>query len=491
MKPFALTVVLFFFVVLLFSCNKETANSTVVPPVVTPPTTTTTTSTTRPVFYVSGVTGSNSRTANEARNAATPWKTIQKGVSSIPGGATLIIAGGTYTEKVIVPASANGSTTTPTVIRNKAGETPILDGNNVGAQWEALFQLKNNQYVTVKGLKAQNSYWYGFASDGCQNVSVDSCATVNTRASGIYIRASSGLTITNNNIRKACQEPNRDASGNGSQECITIASSQDFVVRNNEVWDGPTFDTPGGEGIDAKGGCVNGEISGNYVHDLYELGIYVDAGSLEEYNIRVYGNRLINTGGLSVAGELGGYARDIYFYNNVVVNSRSSGVTFQSVGNGKFTNVYVVNNTFYNSGQSGFSGDVGNYSKNAGNSNLVIRNNIFFNKSANYRFSIWHDLAGPHVIGNNLYFDFKPSSNGINSFNAANLTAADVLADPQFTNVAGNDFTLKSTSPAINKGMVETLPGATTGTLGTPLFTTDFNGKARGGSWDIGAFESQ
>ena len=262
------------------------------------------------------------------------------------------------------------------------------------------------------------------------------------------------------------------------------------MVRNNEVWDSTVPGGVGGEGIDAKGGCFNGEIVGNYVHDIVPLGIYVDAGSREEYNIRVHGNRLVNTGGLSVAGELGGEARDIYFYNNLVVNSRSSGVTFQSIGNGKYTNVYIVNNTFYNNAQSGFAGDIGNYSKNTGNSNLVIRNNIFFNKTANYRFSIWHDLADSHVIGNNLYFDFKTSNNGANSFNAAKLTVADVQADPQFTNVAGNDFTLKSTSPAINKGVIVTRPGTTTGTAGTPLFTTDFTGKARGTSWDMGAFEN-
>lgn len=486
MRLLLLNVVTFCFMAFLMSCNKETGPAAVTP-VVTPPTTSTNTSSTSGlVYYVSGATGNDSRTANEAKNAATPWKTIQKGVSSIPGGATLIIAGGTYTEKVVVPASANGTATAPTVIRNKVGETPILDGNNTGVQWEALFQLKNNQFVTVKGLKAQNGYWYGFAGDACQTISFDSCATVNTRASGIYVRASAGLIITNNNIRKACLEPNRDASGNGSQECISIVGSQDFVVRNNEVWDGAAYDTPGGEGIDAKGGSFNGEISGNHVHDLMKLGLYIDAGSKEEYNIRIHGNRVINTAGMSVAGELGGHARDIYFYNNLVVNSKSSGISFQSIGNGKYTNVYIVNNTFYNNGQSGFAGDIGNYSKNAGDNNLVIRNNIFFNKTANYRFSIWHDQAGSHVIGNNLYFDFKPSNNGTNSFNSAKLTAVDVLADPQFTNVAANDFTLKTTSPALNKGVVVTLPG----TSGTPLFTTDFNGKVRGSSWDMGAFEN-
>ncbi len=469
---------------LLLSCTKETG-STAVTPVVMPPVSNTMSpaANTGAVFYVSASTGDDSRTATQAKSAATPWKTIQKGVSSIPGGATLVIAGGTYTEKVQVPTSANGTAAAPTLIRNKAGELPILEGNNTGTQWESLFQLKNSQYVTVKGLKAQNGFWYGFAGESSKNIAFDSCSTVNTRASGIYVKTSSALTITRNNIRKACQEPNRDANGNGTQECITLADCNEFVVSGNEVWD-TSFSGVGGEGIDAKGGCFDGEIAGNYVHDLFRIGLYVDAGSKEEYNIRVHGNRVVGTGGMSVAGELGGHARDIYFYNNLVVNSKASGLTFQAIGNGKYTNVYVVNNTFYNNGQSGFAGDISNFSKNTGDQTIVIRNNIFYNKTTNYRYSIWHDQAAPHQISHNLYFDFKPSNNSANSFNATKLTSADIQADPLFVDAASQNFSLKATSPALKKGVPVTAPSSA-----TLLFTTDFNGKPRGTTaWDMGAF---
>lgn len=472
---------------LLLGCTKE-PGGTPVTPEFTSPVNATVAATAGQIFYVSGTTGNDSRTATQAQNPATPWKTIQKGVNSLPGGATLVIAGGVYTEKVVVPASANGTASAPTVIRSKQGETATLDGQNTGNQWEGLLQLKNNQHITLKGLRAQNGFWYGFAGESSSNILIDSCSTFNTRASGIYVKTTSGLTIRRNNVRKACQEPGRDASGNGAQECITVAAVQHFTIANNEVWDNPVVGE-GGEGIDAKAGSFNGEISGNYVHDLAELGIYVDAGSRESHTIRVHANRIINcAGGLFVAGELGGTARDIYFYNNLVVNGTSSGFQFQSTGNGRFVNIYVVNNTFYNNGQKGFAGDVSNFSKNTTNSNLVIRNNIFYNKTTNYRYSIWHDLAALHVISNNLYFDFKPSNNGANSFTSSNLNGADLRIDPLFADVATGNFSLKPTSPAINKGAVIILPGAS-----APLFSTDLTGKSRGvgGSrWDMGAYEN-
>jgi hypothetical protein len=200
----------------------------------------------------------------------------------------------------------------------------------------------------------------------------------------------------------------------------------------------------------------------------------------------VFNNRVVRTPGLGLAAELGGHLRETYVYNNIVTDSEKSGVVFQETGNGRFTNVYVVNNTFYNNGLIGFAGDIGSYTRNTNNANNVIRNNIFYNKVANSRFSIWHNYPAGHVISNNLYFDFKPSNNGTLSFNATNLTSADVNGqDPLFTNLATADFSLRSTSPAINKGVPIFLPGTT-----TLLFTTDITGKARGTSnWDMGAYE--
>ncbi len=432
-------------------------------------------------YYVDALNGNNNNSGTSADKA---WSTLQKAVSSVGAGATVIIAGGTYFGKVTIPSTANGVMGAPTIFKNKDGETPIIEGNNTGLQWEGLLSFSQNQYITIKGIKVQNGYWYGFNIVNSNNITIDGCSTFNTRASGIYASSCSYITISNNEVRKACQYPNRDANGNGTQECITVTGTNNFKITKNEVWDSTVPGTAGGEGIDAKGGSYLGEISFNYIHDILVLGIYIDAGSGEEYTIRVFGNKVYRTYGLGVAGELGGHARDIYFYNNVVVDSEKSGLVFQSTGSGKFSNVYVVNNTFYNSAKSGFAGDIGSYTTNAASVNLQIKNNIFYNKMPNSRFSIWYNLPSAHIVSNNLYFDFKPSANSTLSFTTSNLTAADVRLDPLFNNVAINDFSLLPTSPAINKGVPVTLPSST-----TLLFTDDFNGNPKGNNWDMGAYE--
>ena len=171
----------------------------------------------------------------------------------------------------------------------------------------------------------------------------------------------------------------------------------------------------------------------------------------------------------------------------MVTASKGSGLVYQSTGNGKFTNVYVVNNTFYNNCVNttlNFIGDVGSYTTNAGSSNIVIRNNIFHNRGTQTKFSIWYNVPAAHVVSHNLFYDFKASANGGLSFTTANLTANDFQVDPQFSNVGIEDFSLLPTSPAINKGTPITSPNST-----TPLFTTDYNGNPKGTSWDMGAYE--
>ncbi len=438
-------------------------------------------------YYVDAATGNNLNSGTSPNQA---WATIQKAADAVVGGGTVIISGGTYYEKVTILNRASGVAGAPTTFKNKDGETVIVEGqvfnpNAPVVRWVAQINIKAAQYITIKGIKVQNVSWYGIqAESSSSNIVIDGCTTFNSGASGIYVNTCSNITATNNKVLKACQVIGRDASGNGTQECITFTRVNDFKISKNEVGESTVDGSAGGEGIDVKGSSYNGEVSDNYVHDILVLGIYIDAGSGEEYNIRVFGNRVFRTYGLGVAGELGGTARDIYFYNNVVADSEKSGLVYQSTGGGKFVNVYVVNNTFYNSAKSGFAGDIGNYSTNTGNTNLVIRNNIFYNKIANSRFSIWHNTPTAHVISNNLYFDFKPSANGALSFTTSNLTAADVRLDPLFNNVAVNDFSLLPTSPAINKGIVVTLPNSA-----TPLFTTDLNGNPKGTTWDMGAYE--
>ena len=446
-------------------------------------------------YYVSPD-GDNSRTKEEAKSSSTPWKTIQHGVNNISAGDTLILMSGTYAEKVSLTSRLSGTVEEPTVIMGEPGGTVIIDGGKPGVtdRNTRVFHVNDADNLVLRGFRIENSGWYGFELEYADGLTVEHCSTYNTRASGIIAKYCTGLKIMHNEIRKACQELVRDSYGYGSHECITVSRTDGFVISHNEVWDTTDEGDAGGEGIDSKGLSRNGEISYNYIHNIARLGLYVDAGSGDSFNIRVHGNRLIDTDGLSVAAELGGKAKGIYFYNNLVVNTDKTGFVYQNIMNGGLQDIYVVNNTFVNIGKKGgFSGEIGNYNENQENSNLVIRNNIFYNPQGNQQFSIWHNDATPHDISHNLYFYFKPGyAGGENNFDKSDLTSADVVdKDPLLASPASGDYSLTEASPAKWAGIPVVLKGTEPGMeAGTLLFDTDMNGKKRSeGKWSMGAYE--
>ncbi len=126
------------------------------------------------------------------------------------------------------------------------------------------------------------------------------------------------------------------------------------------------------------------------------------------------------------------------------------------------------NNTFYNSGK----GDIGGWNSNSNNSNLVIKNNIFYSTKSTYATSISISQGlPPYVISHNLFYPFKAGNN----FNESKLVSSIVNQNP----LLNNDLSLQYTSPAHSKGVTFN------------FFNTDYYGNARSGSaWDLGAFES-
>ena len=74
-------------------------------------------------YFVDPLNGSNNNNGTAVNQA---WATIQKGLASIPSGATLILRGGTYFGKVTVPTTCNGTAARPTTIKSLDGELAIL-----------------------------------------------------------------------------------------------------------------------------------------------------------------------------------------------------------------------------------------------------------------------------------------------------------------------------------------------------------------------------
>lgn len=414
-------------------------------------------------YYVA-TDGSDSNPGTEKE----PWRTVRKAADTLAAGDTVFIKEGTYGERV-VPGNS-GSVGEYITYRAFPGHTATIDGAGIvlPTGWGGLFDITGRSYIKVTGLEIVNAgpgdEHTGILVDGSSYVTLEGNYTRNTTSSGIGVWDSNNVVIDGNEVELACND--------GGEECITVAGTDDFIVKNNSVHhSGPG--TNGGEGIDVKDGSFNGEVYRNHVHHINRLGIYVDAWDKHTHDIDVFGNEVhdCTAEGFTLASEQGGLLENVNVYNNIAYHNQGSGITFSDEGtNRPLKNIEVINNTLYGNGSSTWGGGIS--VENPDIDGLTIRNNAC---SRNVNFQMQAEVSVANlVVDHNLV-------NGYGGY-AHEIRGADyVEADPLFVNPAVGDFHLQQGSPAIDAGS----------SAGAP--ETDFEGTSRpqGNGYDIGAFEER
>lgn len=423
------------------------------------------------IYYVA-TNGNDSNPGTEAQ----PWLTIQKAADIMTAGNTVYIKEGVYNEEVIPQNSGNSGN----YITYAAypGDTVIIDGNGISLPsnyLSGLFDVSDKSYIKISRLKiinaGPNRYNAGIMISNSSYIIVEKTHTYNTVSSGIGVWWSNNIIIDNNEVELACND--------GTQECITIAGTDTFEVKNNHVHDaGPS--TNGGEGIDVKNGSSNGKVCNNFVHHLNRLGIYVDAWDKHTYNIEVSKNVVSDCDfGVVVASEQGGLLEDIKIYNNIVHNNKFVGITiagwggdFWPVSEHPTRNIEIINNTVYNNGHDIWGGGIWVYNPDA--RNIIIRNNIC---SQNLSFQIVVDSDIP-VQDLNLTVDYN-LIDGYRGYDGEMYGSDYVEGNPMFANPSQADFHLQENSPAIDSGS----------SFDSPEDDFDGNRRPEGIDHDMGAYE--
>jgi len=93
-----------------------------------------------------------------------PFRTVQKAVSTARAGDTIYVRGGTYNLSDTVELNKNGSAGSPYKIWAYPGETPILDGSNIGYILEV-----NGSYWYLKGIVIEKAGEKGVQVEGAHN----------------------------------------------------------------------------------------------------------------------------------------------------------------------------------------------------------------------------------------------------------------------------------------------------------------------------------
>lgn len=489
--------------IILFSCSSSSIGEEPINPPAPPAS-----SVEKSEYYVS-TTGNDENPGT----LTSPWRTIQKAVTTVTPGCIVNIMGGTYYEEIKVTVS--GTADKYIVIKNYNDEEVIISGDNKPRE---LMNLNGVSYIKVKGLTFADclgSYSVGIKisttsdeashhieieSNTIRNLYANATATVyppNVYAGGITVagyldsKAIHDIIIRENTV-KDCRT--------GWTEAISVTGNVDgFLITKNVVTN------TGNIGIDASGHwgisknpatdfARNGVISENHVSYCKSpveggAGIYLDGSSniLVEKNISHN-----NVYGITVGCErANNFVTNNIIRNNICYHNEGFGIGLMgwSPEGRIIKNCQVVNNTTFGNAKDRL-GEIAIYST----ENTTIKNNIFYSTHANSNLlyvddsHLNLDMNFNHYYSSSSDVKFYWKGSIFSTFEQykqnTGCDLASAFSNPLFIDTEVFDFQLQSTSPCIDTGDPAYTPAEN---------ELDFNHNPRkvGACIDKGAYEKQ
>jgi len=395
---------------------------------------------------------------------ALPWQTIQKAANTLVAGDTVYIKNGTYHEWV-VPTNS-GTLNGYIVYSAYPGHSPVIDGTGVSGEYQGLFEVRAS-YIVISGLTIRNSTAAAIHVRASNGIIIKDNRTEESASSGIGVWRSSNIVVDGNVVVNARNTPS------GYEECISIASVENFEVKNNEIYsvDNGSYD---GAGIDVKESSSYGKIYKNIVHDLPNSGIYIDAWDGYNHHHEIFQNYIYDTtSGISIGSERSGEVRYLDIYNNIIYHVSYAGICFQQAGeDGLRRDINIFNNTIVESYTHGGAGIlVQTYNA----QNIVLTNNLINfgpdTTSGQIKAYVPEEIVS---ITNLVYGPQKQTQDP----NLVEITDGTIEAEPKFVDRETQDFHLREDSPAIDSGSNVDLN-----------FDFDDNPRPQREGYDIGAYE--
>lgn len=371
-----------------------------------------------------------------------PWATLQRAADSVGGGDTVVVLPGSYAGFYLDTSGSPGA--------------------------EITFSAQQGVLVTEENAKTPD----GINLEGASHVVVEGFTVSGMERAGLRAVLGERVTFRNNQARDNGRwgiltgfvddlliEGNR-TSGSVIEHGIYVSNSGDRpIIRRNIVWDNSR------NGIHMNGDAEQG-------------GDGIISNAVVEANT-IYSNGNDGGSGINCDG-----VQDSLIVNNLIYDSRASGISLYRIdGGGPSSGNSVINNTVVVASSGRWALNIQNDS--GGNK---VFNNIFFNLHAS-RGAI--SLCGPgctagFVSDHNVTVDrFTADDSSVLSIAAwrtatgqdANTIVCDASA--VFVNLGMNDYRVSEASAARDVGT----------SLNAPLVDHDGNARPEGVGIDVGAFE--
>jgi parallel beta-helix repeat protein len=396
-------------------------------------------------YYVDVV---NGRDSNSGTSVSSPWKTIAK-VNSFTfraGDNIYFKRGLTWKEQLTVKQS--GTSSAPiTFGAYGTGNRPVIDGSL--SRIHGVY-MNGRAYVIIRDLKIQNTKHGAVRIDGSRYITVRDCEMyVNGRA-GVFIQSSSNCLIRGNKMSTPATEYNVQTDGIYAQRNSYNTYDNNHIVISNRHKD---------QHCDA-------------IQFFQETSATIKNNYVEQNNTK------------------GGNAQGIYCSENT-----GTFRIFNNIGYGMYTTSSLIKfkNTSSYTGRSEIIGNTLYGGKGAllqtNDPNIIFKNNIVvttasaapvsFERTLNSKSNVNYNLYKRYGTGSSVVV-YKGSGYKLSSWKSAGFDSRGIEADPRFSSISSKNFTLTSSSPALNKGV----------NLSSP-FNIDRVGTARpyASYSDMGAFE--
>ena len=207
-------------------------------------------------YYVNAATGNDT---SAGTTDLTPLKTIQKALDKTTdgAGATIWVAGGTYSERLIWRNSGLDSTS-PITLTNYAGGTVILDGTSTATTLAPMISISSKSHLRINNISIANN--------------------IQEHASGINISgAGTDVMITSCKLYNIGYTPDSTAVAGANDNANPLVIVGSLATSYNKIYIGSnqiySCNTGYSECLTLNGNIENFLIESNVVHHNRNIGI--------------------------------------------------------------------------------------------------------------------------------------------------------------------------------------------------------------------------
>lgn len=381
-----------------------------------------------------------------------PGQSFEAAVEALDPGDTLIVHAGSYADTGRISITVRGTAAAPVLIKGADGEALPQITRPASAQAQNTINIEGATHLRITRLEISSNGGDGINLSGTPSFITLDNLEIHDVDVGINFRSSMhDITARHNHIHHTGQNGGTgEGMYVGCNDAACVVS--DSLIENNWIHD--TRASTQGDGIEIKHGSHSNVVRDNVIHDTGYPCVLVYGTVGNPVNV-VEGNVMWNCGDSGIQA-----AADAIIRNNIIFGGSANAFNSQSHQGATPGNLQFVHNTLIGGSPclrlSGWSGRPG----------LVIANNAIYCDGDDFTIG---GLTGVTVAGNVVV----PATSALpaTGYRVGQGAAADFL-----------DASARNVYPRPGSSLIDA------GAAGQ-VTAIDFNGNARGGTPDAGAYD--